>query len=276
MVHQHHFGAKAYIGGTGRKAMWMPSPLGEAKVVPQYWVREDDLPENVRDRTREYRIGFCDVTGQTNERSLLAALIPPGVVCGNKVPTIRFKGDDQERLLLWLAIANSVVFDWTLRRVITTSVNYFLLRSVPLPRVEIGGLPWRRLLKCAEQLAGVGAAGVEPPDLWEVGRLRATSDTLVAGAYQLTFRDLELILQDFPLLDRGQPPLRGEQASTITRDFLLAMAAEFYGEPREDLRERVVEGRRLGAAPYVPSEFARSPLRLMEGRKESPRAPASN
>lgn len=65
---------------------------------------------------------------------MLAALIPAGVVCGNKVPTVCFPDDPTEdRLFLWLAIVNSIPFDWLLRRVLTTTINDFVLLSIALP-----------------------------------------------------------------------------------------------------------------------------------------------
>ena len=48
------------------------------------------IPNKLGDRTAHYRVGWCDVTAPRNERSLVAALIPPGVICGHKVPTLSF------------------------------------------------------------------------------------------------------------------------------------------------------------------------------------------
>src|SRR5579871_4686396 len=85
-------------------------PRGTSRLAPQFWYPSARLNEATRERTRRFRAGFCDITGQTNERSMLAALVPPGVICGNKVPTITFEGDEADisRLHLWLAMANSL------------------------------------------------------------------------------------------------------------------------------------------------------------------------
>ena len=84
---------------------------------------------------------------------MMAALIPPNTVCGNKVPTIEFPNDSsEERILLWLAIVNSFPFDWMLRRIVTTTVNYFVLRSLKLPAIQIDSLPARRLIEIAKRL----------------------------------------------------------------------------------------------------------------------------
>ncbi|MCK6550185.1 N-6 DNA methylase, partial [Myxococcota bacterium] len=178
MVHQHRFGAKVHRAGTGRRARWEPRALGESVIGPQFWVAPDALPPSVRARAARLRAGFCDITSQTNERSMLAALIPAGVVCGNKVPTVTFADDASDtRLLSWVAIVNSLPFDWALRRVVTTTVNYFVLRSVPMPALAPG---------IAQELAAAARAlwdadrGVAPLGAWAVAELRAYVDVEVA------------------------------------------------------------------------------------------------
>ena len=44
------------------------------------------------------RIGYCALTGQTNERTVLAGLVPGGCVAGNKIPTLRIYGNAPEPL----------------------------------------------------------------------------------------------------------------------------------------------------------------------------------
>jgi hypothetical protein len=188
---------------------------------------------------------------------MMAAIIPPGVVCGNKVPTVRFPDDpSEERLLAWCAVMNSFVFDWMLRRIMTTTVNYFLLTSLPMPRITKDGLPWRRIAAAAEALLGLDRSGNSKSVLARASALRAEIDVVVASAYGLDFQDLERMLEDFPLLDRGQPALPGERKSTITRDTFLAAAAKRFRVKPDPWRNRLHDAQRLGAVAYVPSEFA--------------------
>jgi Alw26I/Eco31I/Esp3I family type II restriction m6 adenine DNA methyltransferase len=255
MVHQHRFGAKAYRCGTGRRARWDVVPSGTRTLTPQFWCPAAKLPPAVRNRIALVRAGFCDITGQTNERSMLAALVPPGVVCGNKVPTVTFPNDKSDnRLLLWLAIVNSIPFDWALRRIVTTTVNYFLLNSVPFPDVNPDTQVGRRLVRATRALHHI-VMGESRADPWRTAKLRVAIDVEVHAAYGLRLGELELMLSDFPLLDRGQPAIAGEQRSTITRDFLLLEAAKRFGNACSVHAERVRVARRAGAIPYVPSEF---------------------
>lgn len=258
MVQSHRFGAKRYLSGEGRAAKWAHLQPGESRVAPQFWMPSMHLAREARERSSRVRVGFCDIAGQTNERSMMAALVPAGVVCGNKVPTILFPNDpSNERLLLWLAVVNSLPFDWLLRRVVTTTVNYFLLRSVRLPVIEPDSLPGRRLVDIALRLSELDAAGASSWDLlWRMAELRAESDVLVAQAYGCRDGDLALMLEDFPLLDRGQPSIRGEAASTITRDLILASWSRRKGRPACGAAARVDEARRGGGVAYLQSEFA--------------------
>lgn len=257
MVQAHRFGVKGHVSGTGRKAVWKARPIGSSRLLPQFWIRSSDIPRGNQHRTESLRVGFCDIAGQTNERSLMAALIPAGVVCGNKVPTILFPEDpSEERLLVWLSVANSFAFDWMLRRVLTTTVNYFLLQSVPMPKLAKDGLPWKRLVSAALELRAIDSAGSSLDALTRMAQLRSEIDAEVAVAYGLSVADLELALQDFPILDGGQIGLPGDVRSTITRDTVLAAMAKRVGSGYKGWKIRAEEARALGAQAYVPSELA--------------------
>lgn len=257
MVQPHRFGAKAYAEGSGRKARWVMLPPGGSAIVPQFWVPEDSISASACRRSRQLRVGFCDITGQTNERSMMAAVIPPGVTCGNKVPTLLFPNDPgEERIHLWVAIVNSLPFDWLLRRVVTTTVNYFLLLGLRLPRLQPDSLPGRRLCDIARRLAALDVSGASSPELaWRAATLRAEADVLVASAYGCAHDDLLRMFADFPLLDRGQPALAGEEGSTVTRDLVLSTWGKRRRGGATPWTMRVEAATRIGAIPYVPGEF---------------------
>jgi len=257
MVQQHRFGAKGYISGSGRRAVWEQRPIGDSCLAPQFWINKKVLLKKVEERTQQVRAGFCDITGQTNERSMMACVIPSGVVCGNKVPTVTFPSDPSEdRLLLWIAIVNSIPFDWLLRRVVTTTVNYFLLLSVKLPRILKDSLLGIQLIECSRELRRLDQAARSNEDFWRIADLRCRIDLNVAAAYGLGFADLRTILADFPLLDRGQRSLPGELKSTITADFILERAAGRFGVYFPEFANRVDLAKSFGAVPYIPTETA--------------------
>jgi hypothetical protein len=258
MVHQHRFGVKGHVNGEGRAAIWRSFAMGGSTIRPQFFFPLDHCTRKTAHRLRMERAGFCDIAGQTNERSMTAALIPARVVCGNKVPTILFPNDpSRERLLVWIAVVNSFAFDWMVRRVLTTTINYFVLLGLPLPELVKGGLPWRRIVRHTEELIRLDTAGATPANWSRMAWLRAQLDAEVSIAYGLDFDDLRLLLSDFPLLDRAQPPLVAEQKSTVTTDLLLATASKRL---RVDARdnpsvERARIAAEVGAFAYQPSEI---------------------
>lgn len=270
MVQAHRFGVKGHVSGTGRSALWEAYAIGDSRLSPQFWIRRSDMPRANQHRVDVLRVGFCDIAGQTNERSLMAALIPAGVACGNKVPTILFPEDpSEERLLVWLSIANSFVFDWMLRRVLTTTVNYFVLQSIPLPKLARDGLPWKKLVDAARELRVLDSAGATRETYERTAKLRAEIDAEVAVAYGLDLKDMELVLEDFPILDRGQIALLGEAKSTITRDSVLAAMAKRTASSCTLSSRRAAEAQALGARAYVPSELARAGEEIEEEGAES-------
>lgn len=259
MVQAHRFGVKGYVSGTGRSSSWEIYSIGASRLSPQYWIGISDVPPSSRYRVDKIRIGFCDIAGQTNERSLMASLIPAGVVCGNKVPTILFPEDPcEDRLFVWTAIANSFVFDWMLRRIITTTVNYFLLQSVPLPNIKKNSLTWRKLASASHELWMLNSIGATQETCRRMAALRAEIDAEVGIAYGLDLNEMQIVLQDFPLLDRGQRVLPGEKKSTITRDSVMAAMTKKTANSSSAWLHRMLSASELGAVAYVPSELALS------------------
>jgi len=247
MVHQFRSRAKRYVSGSGRSATWEPSKDG-SDFAPQFWMEKSRLPPSVAIRSENLRAGFCDITGQTNERTLLAAAIPPGVVSGNKVPTIQFDSENHEgSVYLWTAIANSFAVDWALRRSMTTTLNFFILKSLIMPLIESGTPVQARLIRLGQELADISALSLTPE---QIATRRLEVDVLVFEAFQLNVEDVRLIMGDFPLLDRSQPALPGEARSSVTRDTVVSRYAQ-----RANSSDRRAESRRelateLGAVSY--------------------------
>lgn len=270
LVHQFDHAAKAYTSGAGRRSRWTPAPLGNKVIRPHYWVQENSGTLALRARA-----GFCDITGHANERTVLAALIPPSFPCGNKVPTIRFDSDDPRLPYLWLAVANSIVIDWVMRRRVSTTINFFHWKMTPFPRPAPDDLQAKQLWVTAARLSAIDAdsavlasavliphgedAATPFVDAQERAQARADLDVAVADLFGLDWTDLSIMLEDFPLLDRHQQPLRGERRSTITRDALQLSWSRKHTNADEDSRAaaRVRDSVQLGAVAYLPSEHAK-------------------
>lgn len=268
MVHQFDQCQKAYVSGSGRRANWQELELQEKRIVPHYFVSEQDF-RSLRPAHQIFRAGFLEVTGQGNERSALCSMIPDSSPCGHKVLTAK---SDNGILgsILFTCFLDSFILDFLLRKIVSNSISYFLLYSLPVPRIDLTDneavvlFNTAGLLSCTTpEMAGLWdeLARQWPQDFplpWSReracldvrsrARLRADIDARVARLYGLTAHEYALVLSTFPLLDRDQPPLPGdvfirmtnrgekvEPRSFITRDLALLTFLELteQGSPAD-------------------------------------------
>lgn len=259
MVSPYRCGCKQYVSGEGRSAKWKVVPPGSSRIKPQFYVSKDDTSSSLRERTSKARVGYCDIAGQTNERAMQAALIPAECVCGNKVPTLLF--NDMDVAFLWLGIANSFVFDWLVRRYITTTINFFILENLPFPRIDLKDTTGSQIVDAVRELIELkdGDAGWSNEENWQCACLRGEIDALVLRAYGLGPSDFELIVNDFPLVDRVNAAFsRGHRPTFDLIRHYLSGECEYL--------ERAREAWAHGALPYMPNEHLRQ-LTRAEGKE---------
>jgi len=69
------------------------------------------------------RIAFRDITNRTNQRTVIAALVPPKVVLTNKAPFLLWpRGDIADQAFL-LGVLSSIALDWYARRFVEVSLS---------------------------------------------------------------------------------------------------------------------------------------------------------
>jgi len=165
MVTHFDHRAKAYVSGHGRSVVWAEMGFGEStkRIAPQWRLSQRDVPAKLGDRWRHPRIGFCDVGKPLNQRTLMAALVPPNVVCGHTLPTIMFEPDNVDLSLYWIAVTNSLCLDYIARKKVTLHVTLTILNSLPLPRRYVGSPVERGIVQRALRLS---ATGPELEDFW--------------------------------------------------------------------------------------------------------------
>ena len=135
-------------------------PLHEGKTFHQFtdrWKAEPRYAINVEAMADKpgwlrasghYRLAFREISRSTDERTMIAAIIPPGHVFGHKATCEKapWKRPDAAALVL-CAVFNSFTFDWCLRRKIAASVSLFMLNGCPAPVAVEGSdpvpCPWR-------------------------------------------------------------------------------------------------------------------------------------
>ena len=99
------------------------------------------------------RVAFRDVTNRTNQRTVIACLLPPEVFIGNQAPYLLWpRGDELDQAFL-VGVLSSIPLDWYARRFIETHVSYFVFNPFPIPRPERESECWQRVVKLAGRLA---------------------------------------------------------------------------------------------------------------------------
>lgn len=226
--------AKGYRSGRGRAADWEEFEFSdpEKRIQPQWHIDPGKLPPEVLQRIKQYRVGFCDVASPTNDRSLVAALIPPDCVCGHKVPTFTFEPDFEWAYMVWLAVANSFTMDFVVRKKISLTMSYTVLDSLPFPRLRADDPVARTLVPLALRLtctspemndywnlvARCGFVEIIPPQISPPGfvdqeerqAVLCKLEAIVAKVlFGLSRSEVEFILGTFPIVRKTDEKLFG-------------------------------------------------------------------
>jgi hypothetical protein len=153
------------------------------------------------------RIVFRDIARATDNRTMIAALVPANLVLTNKAPYFLFpRGDESDQAFL-LGVLCSMPFDWYTRRVVEISLNFHLVNGFPVPRPDRDNPLRREVVQLAGRLAAsderfaqwAESAGVSAGLL--VGDARedaiARLDAAVGLLYDLEEEDLATIYETF-------------------------------------------------------------------------------
>jgi uncharacterized protein (DUF433 family) len=277
MVHQFDHAAKAYVAGEGRGAKWRDLDFTEKAIVPHFYVDGTNISVGAR-------AGFCNITGQTNERTVLATILPLGLPSGNSLSSLNVPNRDCH--LVWTAAACSFAWEFLVRQKVSTNLSFFYLASSPLIRPKFDSAEFRKLRDLAARLVSITPEIqlAEPAlDPRERARLRAEIDAIVARLYGLSPAEFAYIVTTFPLLDRDQPPLPGdafvrwdkqgkpklEPRSFVTRDTaLLAYFRHLQQSPPDDLAVWYRDEVGINMIDDETCPYRMGPIRNLEARVE--------
>ncbi len=221
-------------------------PLYEGKMIhqfdafygePRFWVEEKAASARLEAKNgtgqdyKNYRLVFRDIARGTDERTLISAVIPKLTFCGNKAPLINLLGLHKNPTLLYLqAMLNSFALDTVIRQKISTTLNFFYMESLPVPRLTPGNpyfdaiVPRAARLTCTrpefadlwrEVMGGDWDESCGATDPAERQRLRDEIDALVAHLYGLSRADFDHILGTFPLVFPDTPEGRARREALL-------------------------------------------------------------
>jgi hypothetical protein len=186
---------------------------------PRYAVPVADLADKPQsaESARYYRAACREIARSTDERTAIAAVLPPGVLCGHTISVERRPSRRPNAVALTLVgVMNSFPFDWLLRQKAAVHVSLYILSELPVPELAPDAerfVAHGCLRLCCNHRGftslwreQVGAAWREttPHRSWPVitadtdrWHLRAAMDAVIAHAYGLSRVQYERILACF-------------------------------------------------------------------------------
>ena len=99
------------------------------------------------------RVAFRDVTNRTNQRTVIASLVPPEVFIANQAPYLLWPRGDELDQAFALGVLSSIPLDWYARRFVETHVSFFVFNPFPVPRPGRESALWQRVVAIAGRLA---------------------------------------------------------------------------------------------------------------------------
>lgn len=103
------------------------------KITPRYWVDDKEVEKKVpHDYSKNWFIGFRDITNAMNERTAIFSILPK-VGVGNNLPLLFPQTSNSKLLSCLLANVNSIIFDYVVRQKISgTHMNFFFVEQFPV------------------------------------------------------------------------------------------------------------------------------------------------
>jgi len=104
--------------------------------APRYAIRADALRRKpaTHAASQHFRLVFRDIARSSDERTLIAAIAPPGVVFGHTANTERAPQHRAgSQALLLCALLNSFPMDWAVRQKAAAHLSLFIVYGLPLP-----------------------------------------------------------------------------------------------------------------------------------------------
>lgn len=204
---------------------------------PRYWVPTVEVEARLADWPRAGWLScLADVTSVTNERTVIAALIPC-VGVGNSAPLLRTSEHYRRVEPLLIANFSSFILDFLARsKVGGIHLNYFIVEQFPIlaPTVYDAKAPWSSAMSLSEWMMlrivelcytawdlaplvdETGFSG--PPFRWDERRrcvLLAELDAAFFHLYGVSRDDVEYIMESFPIVKRRDEATYGEYRTKL-------------------------------------------------------------
>ncbi len=141
------------------------------------------------------RLAYRDVASSTNRLTLIAAILPAGVITTHTLFCLRDPPADEDVQHFIAGIFNSFVANFMVRLRVTTHVTVAIVERLPVPR------PARRSAAVCRYRDAGAAAAADPADRASMARLQAAA----AKLYELDAAFVRTRALDVPI-DRARAP----------------------------------------------------------------------
>jgi hypothetical protein len=188
---------------------------------PKYWIDLDEGRARILGKTQDkdqqlayqdYRLVHRRISAGTNERSLIACVLPRNRFCADTSQSVR--GFLPYVVTLYIvSVFNSFVLDAEIRRKITNHCDMHFIYSLHVPRLQEGDKWFTEIVNRAAKLicttpefddlaqeVGLGSYHNGVTNEVERAKLRAELDGIIAHLYQLTEVEFAHILSTFPIV----------------------------------------------------------------------------
>jgi hypothetical protein len=161
-------------------------------VIPEGVPRVDlsRLPPGLRLAAARPRLAYRDVSGAENRTTLIAAIVPGGVITTHTLFCLKTRLANADQLFV-CALCNSFVLNFLVRQRVSTHVTTGIVESLPAPRPARTSEAYGAIVSLAASLTGARAGDFD---------LTAQLQARVAALYGLDGSGFEHILSSFPLV----------------------------------------------------------------------------
>jgi hypothetical protein len=252
--------------------------------LPRYWVPAEEVEDRLRKTDRagavewswphDWLLGWRDITNSTNERTVIATVIPR-VAVGNKLPLMLMTPSSAQRAAWLVTSLSSFAHDFAARQKIGgTAMNFFIYKQLPVlpPSVFEGKAPWSptatvaswiepracELLVTSNALLPFGKelAGISSPFAFDPVRrfhLRCELDAAFFHLYALSRDEVAYVMETFPIVRRHDEKEYGDyRTKLVIMDVYDAMAeASRTSKSYQPRIDQTAADRRLAHAPGV-------------------------
>jgi hypothetical protein len=126
----------------------------------EFWISEEKvsaISTETWNQIQHYRLGFRRISNTTNERTLIAAIVPPNTICDTVAIAENNETNSHVQLLYLCALFNSFCLDYVIREKVAKTINMFYVYQLPMPRLTSGNPYFEAIVARAARLVCVRA-----------------------------------------------------------------------------------------------------------------------